>query len=475
MIHISESIDSALHCIANAAPDMREKVFANMAPEAIRYAGVEGIDRVVITDQLAELSRIFDWDIDAGQAKLAEAIRKADTPTAFPKVREITQQGQISATRFVLRDSALIPPREWLYDRHYIRRYVTGTIAAPDVGKTSIALAEALAMVTGKPLLGAPVRKQLSVWYWNGEDPLEEIERHIAALCQHYQISSHDIAGRLYIDSGRDTPIIIGQTTKDGTHVNDAVVDALVKQCFAKKIDLMMLDPFVSTHRVAESDNGGIDQIVKAGFGVLAERANIGVDIQHHVRKGPTGASEDRTVDDARGASALIGAVRSARVLNRMSTSEAGQLGLLPDEARLIIRVDNGKSNMQRPNATATWRKLQSVPLGNQTSELPEDIVQVATAYEPPDLMAGIVADDVRKVQEAVAAKECAVSSQANDWAGYVVAEALGLKTNTKSEKAKVSGLIKVWLNSGALTVERSHNTKKGRDRPMIVVGTLAA
>ena len=173
MIHISESIDSALHCIANAAPDMREKVFANMAPEAIRYAGVEGIDRVVITDQLAELSRIFDWDIDAGQAKLAEAIRKADTPTAFPKVREITQQGQISATRFVLRDSALIPPREWLYDRHYIRRYVTGTIAAPDVGKTSIALAEALAMVTGKPLLGAPVRKQLSVWYWNGEDPLE--------------------------------------------------------------------------------------------------------------------------------------------------------------------------------------------------------------------------------------------------------------------------------------------------------------
>ena len=269
-------------------------------------------------------------------------------------------------------------------------------------------------------------------------------------------------------------PIIIGETTKDGTRIREAVVDALVEQCIAKKIDLLMLDPFVSTHRVAESDNGGIDHIVKAGFGVVAERAKIGVDLQHHVRKEQAGTSADHTVDDARGASALIGGCRSVRVLNRMSTSDGEQLGLSPEEIRLTIRVDNGKSNMQRPSATATWRRLVPVPLGNQTAGWSEDIVQVAIAWKPPDPMAGLVSGDVRKVQDAVSEKACAANVQANDWVGYVVAEVLGLKVNTRREKAKVNGLVKAWVNSGALAISRSHDTRNGRDRPMIIVGTLA-
>ena len=381
----------------------------------------------------------------------------------------------IVPTVYACRDPSLIPPREWLYARHYIRGYVTATVAAPDIGKTSLSLAEALAMVTGKPLLEVPVREPLRVWYWNGEDPQDEIERRAAALCLHYQLRQDDLGGRLYFDSGRNMPIKIGQSTRDGTRINYDVVDALVAQCNANKIDVLMIDPFVSVHGVKEIDNDAIDYILKAGFGAVAERAQVSVEILHHIRKGQAGSTDDRTVDDARGASAFSGAARSIRVLNRMSAQERDQLGIAADEARLTIRVDNGKSNMQRPSATAIWRRLVSVPLGNQNAKWPEDLVQAATAWKPPDLMAGLVPDDVRKVQEAVAAKEYAANPQANDWAGHAVGKVLGFKTDTKQEKARVSGLIKVWINSGALATSRSHNTRNGRDRPMIVVGTLAA
>lgn len=378
----------------------------------------------------------------------------------------------IVPTGYTWRDPSLIPPREWLYGRHYVRRYVTATVAAPGVGKTSLALAEALAMVTGKPLLDAPVREPLRVWYWNGEDPLDEIERRIAALCLHYQISPDDLGGRLYFDSGRDMPIIVGGMAKNNVQINMAVIDKLVAECKAKRIDLLMIDPLVSAHKVPESDNGSMDHIVKAAFGAVAEGANIGVDLQVHVRKSPAGTTNDYTVDDARGASSQIGAYRSVRVLNRMAAQERDQLGIAADEAQLTFRVDNGKQNMQRPSATATWRKLVSVPLGNATPDRPEDIVQVATAWKAPDILAGIVPDDVRKVQEAVSGRECAANPQANNWAGHVIGKALGLPTDTKAEKAKVSALMRVWLKSGALATTRTHDTRNGRDRPIIVAGS---
>jgi hypothetical protein len=381
----------------------------------------------------------------------------------------------IVPTGYIWRDPSRIPPREWLYDRHYVRDYVTATVAAPGVGKTSLALAEALAMVTGKPLLDVPVRKPLRIWYWNGEDPLDEIERRVAALCLHYQLRPDDLGGRLYFDSGRNIPIIVGEIVKNSPQIDKAVVDALAGECIAKKIDLLMLDPLVSAHKVPESDNGSMDYIVKAAFGAVAERANIGVDLQVHVRKGPAGTSNDYTVDDARGASAQIGAYRSVRVLNRMAAQERDQLGIAADEAQLTFRVDMGKQNMQRPSSTAIWRKLVSVPLGNATPDRPEDIVQVAVAWKAPDVMAGIVPDDVRKVQEAISAREYAANPQANDWAGHAIAAALGLKTDTKPEKAKVNALMRAWLKSGALATTRTHDTRNGRDRPIIVAGSAAA
>ncbi len=148
----------------------------------------------------------------------------------------------IRATPFTLGDPRAIPPRRWLYGRHYIRRFTTATVAPGGLGKTSLVLVEALAMVTGKPLLGLRVPERLRVWVWNGEDPREEIERRLAAACLHYGITADDIGNRLFIDSGRETPIVIAQKLGDGAIIHQPVVESLTAEIRDRQIDVMILD-----------------------------------------------------------------------------------------------------------------------------------------------------------------------------------------------------------------------------------------
>ena len=67
--------------------------------------------------------------------------------------------------------------------------------------------------------------------------------------------------------------------------------------------------------------NGAIDAVAKTWAGV-ADATQSAVELIHHTRKQGAGQQAEYTVDDARGAVALIGAVRSARVLNGKEEAE---------------------------------------------------------------------------------------------------------------------------------------------------------
>jgi hypothetical protein len=83
-------------------------------------------------------------------------------------------------------------------------------------------------------------------------------------------------------------------------------------------IDVFMIDPLVSFHDVPENDNSAMDKVIKQGFGMVAGRTNSAGELFHHPGKPKPGQSET-TVEDGRGASAILWAVRSARVLNFMT------------------------------------------------------------------------------------------------------------------------------------------------------------
>ena len=58
-----------------------------------------------------------------------------------------------------------------------------------------------------------------------------------------------------------------------------------------------------------------------------------------------------------------------------------------------------------------------------------------------------------------------AAQRQARAWVGYAVAKALGLDLTKQADKAKVLGLLKVWLGAGGLVVVKRLDPDRRRPR----------
>ena len=274
----------------------------------------------------------------------------------------------ISASPYRWIEPAEIEPRQWLHGRHFIRKFLSATVSAGGIGKSSLELLDAVSMACGRDLVtGKPIEPR-SCWYWNGEDPLEELQRRVQAITLSYDLTDADFGGRLYLDSGRAQRIrVASDDRRHGIMINRTLLDSMAATLQDNRIDALILDPFVSTHAVPENDNGAIDQVAKE-LAAIAETANCAVEVVHHVRK--TNGAE-LTADDARGAVALIGAARSVRVLNPDEPGRSGEgRHRRSTSAGLYFRVDNGKANLAPPADNASWRQLVSVGLGQPARSL---------------------------------------------------------------------------------------------------------
>lgn len=379
----------------------------------------------------------------------------------------------IKATPFVLMDPRTIPTRKWLYGRHYVRRFVSTTVAPGGLGKSSLSIVEALAMVTARDLLGVKVRDPLRVWLWNGEDPRDELDRRIAAACLHYGVTGDDIASRLFVDSGRDLPIRLVEMAAGGkVSVAVPTVEGVEQAIRDNRIDLLVIDPFVASHGVPENDNGAIDRVAKTWAGI-SERCNCAIELVHHVRKASVG-SEGYTVEDARGGSSLIGAVRSARVLNGMSKEEAERAGVEPEKRRLHFRVDDGKANMAPPMESASWYRMDSVDLGNGRGLEPNDNVGVATAWSMPGILDNVTGADAERVIAMVRAdRTYRMDSRAVNWIGFAIADVLGLDPERKADREQINSVLRMWIDNKALATERRQDEQR-KMRVFVTLGEAA-
>ena len=103
---------------------------------------------------------------------------------------------------------ATIPPREWLYGTRLVRRFVSVLAAPGGVGKSALALGQAVALATGRPILGERVHHAAPAWVLNLEDPLEELHRRLAALLRLHRLPDAAVAGRLFLHSGRERRVL---------------------------------------------------------------------------------------------------------------------------------------------------------------------------------------------------------------------------------------------------------------------------
>jgi len=263
---------------------------------------------------------------------------------------------------FAYFDPALLPQREWLYGRHYQRRTVSCTTAPGGFGKTTNDMIEGVAMCSCRDLLGEQPIERLRVWIHNGEDNLAELQRRIAAICQYYKIDMRELEGWLFLTSGSEFPLKVA-TGFSELRVDDRLIDQIAGQIAENKIDVAILDPLITLHSVSEQDNVRMDAVIRL-FSRIADSEDCAVELSHHMRKMPAGVNADYTAADIRGATAIFDAVRSARVINRMSEKEGAELGLPEFERSRYLRVDKAKGNYS-PAAKAVWRKFENVELPN--------------------------------------------------------------------------------------------------------------
>jgi hypothetical protein len=367
----------------------------------------------------------------------------------------------IKATAFQWIDAKDIPPRDWLYFPYYTREYLMASVASGGMGKSTLLIGESLAMVSGKPLIGTYPVSALRVWYWNGEDPKNELDRRFAAAIKHHQLTSADIGDRLFVDSGRTIPIVIAETQRGDVKICDPVVDQVIKTLKDNRIDVLIIDPSISCRRVPESDNDAIELVAKK-WAHIAEETKCNIHVAQHTRKLLNGIA---STEDSRGAKALTDAARAVRVINSMSNKNAEDLGIPEDERQLYLRTDSAKANLA-PASAAHWYKLASVNLGNRAIQLPGvpmrgDEVGVATAWQYPDKTATTPEQRQKALELIKQGDSWRFDSQATTWIGKPIAEALGYDLQIKINKKSVDALIDEWLNSGILEKYQAHDSRR--------------
>ena len=251
-------------------------------------------------------------------------------------------------------------------------------------------------------------------------------------------------------------------------------VDEVIEALKANQIDVLIIDPFVSSHRVSENDNNAIE-IVAELWAEVAEAANCAVLLVHHTRKGN---GEEADIYSGRGASALAADARTVRVFNAMTAKEAAAIAI-PDEERWLYFRGNSISNLAAPARVADWYKLETVNLENgpmpealevQQFRTGDDVGVARQWFYPQATRPAATSEDVAKVQRIIedgGGYRNDVRSSA--WVGTVFAQVFDKDLSDAPSKDLVRKMIGEWLTKGWLKTEVRR--VQGVERVYVVVG----
>lgn len=343
-----------------------------------------------------------------------------------------------------------IPPRQWLYGTMILRRYITVLAASGGTGKTSLAIAIGLALSSNRPLLRDKIHRRCKVWIFNLEDPREELLRLTRAAMLQHGIGYEEIADRLWIDSGREQGLSVARL-EGGAAVATPDVDALAEEILRNKVDMLIVDPFVSSHQLPENSNDAIEVAMNA-FRRVASQTGAGILLVHHLKKGATQGD----ADSIRGAGGIVAASRCAMMMSGMTDEEAKTLGVPEAERRFLVRFDTGaKVNLTPKPEKARWLRLESVSLDNPSEDYPfGDHVQAITPWDAPDPFGGLSYQELNDALDRIKAgpaeggRYLSKAQGGARWVGNLLATRLG------KEPEQVKVILAKWLKSGLLYEE---------------------
>ena len=429
--------------------------YAERARDAILMAGAMSCNILRIPT-----GKPAKWDaadaVDEG-LDLATIIREMRGTTAEAERTGIPAVAPFLSWEVI--DARALASRQFLYGNHYVRKFASVTVAPGGLGKSTLVLAECIAMATGRDFLGIKPASLAKVVYFNAEDPKDEIQRRVIAICEHHGIDQSELVGQLFIASGRDQELILSKG--DDGAIIEPVFELMERYAEAENIDVFAFDPLANMTEAPETN----DAFRRLGKRIsrMADRLNCSIELVHHTRKLNGG---EASVEDSRGGSALIGAVRSGRALNPMTPDEAAKAGLDTHIDHFRIEAA-GKNNLSRSAPHSTWYKRVGITIANG------DEVASLEPWKWPDAFEGVSSNDALRVWGLVksANPPPRYSSQSTNWVGNIVAEVLGLDLEDKNHRARVNTMIGTWLKNKVLAVEELNDSRQGRPVKIVVAG----
>lgn len=361
-------------------------------------------------------------------------------------------------------DPATIPRIRFVYGDAYAAGYVTVTFAAPKTGKSLLGIAEAIDATTGRGFLTGRTAEPQGVLYFNAEDDQDVLNARAMAVLAANGIDQDEIAGRFFPVSGigdsRNLVLIRGEKNE----VNEPAFEFLADTICRNRIALAIFDPLQDLSESPETNEAF--RALGKRLRKLANDTGAALGIVHHTRKPSAGIQP--TLDDGRGGSALRGVARFNRLLVPMTEGEGAQAGV--EDFRYYFRIGEMESNLAPPSSDRNrWFQKFGVEIGNGAQ------YPTIRPWVWPDAFIGVRVEDTRRLRARISqlaedgtpARE---SVQAADWAGHVVAEVLRLDLGKASDKARVKAMLRKWVETGVLTVEKVRNDK-GKDVPYIFPG----
>lgn len=390
---------------------------------------------------------------DQYAAQAARSAGRASEPQAVP-LRPLV----LEAARLPLPQD--IPPRQWLYGTHLIRGFVTVLVAPGGTGKTALAMAIAAAIASGQEFLGAHIFTSAPTAVLNLEDPLDELDRRLAAIMLHHKLDTVQLVDRFYLHSGEDRPITMAAPGSDGFSVVYPDEDAITTQIREHGIVLLVVDPYAESHTLEENSNPDMVKAA-AAWRRVARSTNCAVLLVHHVRKG---AATD--IDAARGAKALTDSARVGLLLSPMTGEEGEAFGIAEGDRWAYVRLDDAKVNLAPKASKARWFRLEQVSLGNATDAYPNgDRVAAVAPWEPPEPETRLTPLQLNEALDVIAEPPAgwlySPTGQGRNnarWAGQPLVD-LGM-----TEK-QAKHMIRAWLKSGLLYTETYRDDDQRKDR----------
>src|SRR5690606_3009481 len=104
---------------------------------------------------------------------------------------------------------------------------VSMIIAPGGTGKSALLIGEAVAMATGRNLLGDNPVRPLKVWLHNAEDDNTEAQRRLMATLMEHGLTWPSLNGNIVLTSGRDLDLVLAIQTRDGGEVRRDVVERI--------------------------------------------------------------------------------------------------------------------------------------------------------------------------------------------------------------------------------------------------------